>query len=349
MRGLGNRASALERLASSRAGALDLLVVGGGITGAGIALDAAARGLRVGLVERFDFASGTSSKSSKLVHGGLRYLEQRDFGLVREASTERELLGKLAPHLVEALPFCIPVSDRWRRARYGVGLWAYDALASFKATSLHKYVEQDRLEQMMPALPKGKLLGGYVYYDSKTDDTRLVIEVLVQAVRLGATVANYAAVRDLQGSESGCEAVVEDTLTGDLFEINARRIIVAAGVWSDRLESMARDGARPRLTPSKGVHITLRPGALPVSGAAGFVPDAERKRMLFIVPWIDSVIVGTTDTAYAGDLDHPTVEPDDRRYCLEALNGAFDLDLGPDDVVGAWAGLRPLLRGAASA
>jgi glycerol-3-phosphate dehydrogenase len=341
--GLGSRDRALGRLAASRRAPLDLLVVGGGITGAGIALDAASRGLRTGLVERFDFASGTSSKSSKLVHGGLRYLEQREFSLVREASTERELLGRLAPQLVETVPFVIPVSQRWLRAKFGVGLWAYDALASFKNTALHRYIDTDRVEALMPPLPKGKVRGGYLYHDSKTDDVRLVMEVLIQAVRLGATVTNHAAVRDLDGSDEMCSALIEDTVTSEVFEVRARRIIVAAGVWADRVESLAKDGAAPRLRPSKGVHLVFRREQLPMEEAAGFIPDAERTRMLFVIPWLDSVIVGTTDTPYSGDIDHPSVDPEDRRYCLEAVNSAFDLDLTEDDVAGAWAGLRPLI------
>src|SRR5688500_4204892 len=189
MRGLGTRQSSLERLAVTRTGdPLDLLVVGGGITGAGIALDAASRGMSVGLVERLDFASGTSSKSSKLVHGGLRYLEQREFGLMREAATERDLLRRLAPHLIEPIPFVLPVSHRSTRAKFGVGLWAYDALASFRNLKFHKHLDGPEVEQMMPALPHGKVRGGYVFYDCKTDDVRLVMEVLVQAVRYGATV-----------------------------------------------------------------------------------------------------------------------------------------------------------------
>lgn len=347
--GLGSRARSLERLAASARAPLDLLVVGGGITGAGIALDAIGRGLTVGLVERLDFASGTSSKSSKLVHGGLRYLEQKEFGLVREASTERELLGRLAPHLVEPIPFVIPVSQRWLRAKFGVGLWAYDALASFKSTRIHRYIDSERVEELIPPLPKGKLKGGYTYYDSKTDDVRLVMEVLIQAVRRGAAVSNYAAVRDLASSQHTCAAQIEDTITGALFEARARRVVVAAGVWTDRVEAMARDGSTPRLRPSKGVHLMFRKDQIPMDEAAGFIPDADRKRMLFVVPWIDAVIVGTTDTAYSGDIDHPCVEDDDRAYCLDALNSAFDLALTPADVVGAWAGLRPLIAGKAGA
>ncbi len=324
-------------------------MVGGGITGAGIALDAASRGLRTGLVERFDFASGTSGKSSKLVHGGLRYLEQRDFGLVREASVERGLLNRLAPHLVEALPFVIPVADRWRRARFGVGMWVYDALASFRNTAMHRYIDAGTVGRLVPALrpnggDTGKLRGGYLYYDSKTDDARLVIEVLVQAVRLGATVCNYAAVRNLESSERGCSILVEDTIDGSLMEIAARRVVVAGGVWNDRIEALGNRAAAPRLRPSKGIHLVLRRSDVPLADAASFIPDAQEKRMLFLIPWHDVVIVGTTDSDYAGDLDHPTVTPDERSYLLDAVNQALGASLRSGDIVSGWAGLRPLVR-----
>ena len=346
MRGLGTRQSALERLAITRSGdPLDLLVVGGGITGAGIALDAAARGMSVGLVERLDFASGTSSKSSKLVHGGLRYLEQREFGLMREAATERDLLRHLAPHLVEPIPFVLPVSHRSARAKFGVGLWAYDALASFRNLKVHKHLDGPEVEQMMPALPSGKVRGGYVFYDCKTDDVRLVMEVLVQAVRYGATVLNHAAVRDIEPGEKGCLVSVEDAVTTELFDVRARRVIAAGGVWTDRIEQLAMPTTPPRLRPSNGIHVLFDPARLPIGSAAAVIPDAERRRMLFDIPWHDAVLVGTTDTAYSGSLDHPTVSSEDRAYCLEAVNKLYRLELTEGDIVGAYAGLRPLIAG----
>ncbi|MDQ3941184.1 MAG: FAD-dependent oxidoreductase, partial [Actinomycetota bacterium] len=271
MSGLGSRGSALERLAATASAPLDLLVVGGGITGAGITLDAASRGLKVGLVERFDFASGTSSKSSKLVHGGLRYLEQREFGLMREACTERDLLRRLAPHLVEPIPFVLPVSHRSTRAKFGVGLWAYDALASFRNLKIHRHLDADDVERLVPPLPVGQVRGGYVFYDCKTDDVRLVMENLIQARRYGATVANYAVVRDLSGSEDVCAAHVEDSLSGASFEIHARRVVSATGVWADHVEELARHGAEPRLRPSKGVHVVFRRDVLPLADAAAFI------------------------------------------------------------------------------
>ncbi|MGH2753245.1 MAG: glycerol-3-phosphate dehydrogenase/oxidase [Actinomycetota bacterium] len=342
---LGPRDTALEKLQATRREELDLLVVGGGITGAGIALDAASRGMKVGLVERDDFAAGTSSKSSKLVHGGLRYLEQREFGLMREAAQERDLLRHLAPHLVEPLAFILPVSDRWARAKFGVGLWAYDALASFKNMSVHRYLDVDETEDSVPPLPKGKIKGGFLFYDCKNDDVRLVMEVLVQAVRYGAVVANHLAVRDLSGSDNVCTATVEERFTGTTFEVRARRIIVAAGVWTDEVEALANPEAPVRVRPSKGVHLAFRRDKLPMLDPGAFIPDAERRRMLFVIPWLDSVIVGTTDTAYPGDIDKPAVEEEDRRYCLDAVNSVFHLGLTENDIAGAWAGLRPLIAG----
>ena len=348
MTGLGPRAAALARLCE-RERTFDLLVVGGGITGAGIALDAASRGLSVALVERGDFASGTSSKSSKLVHGGLRYLEQREFGLMREASVERDLLRRLAPHLVEPMPFVLPVSSRWNRALFGTGLWAYDALASFKNLKVHRHVSVEDTERLVPPIPRGKARGGYLFYDCKTDDVRMVFAILAQARRYGAVVANYVAVEALDGAESGCRASVRDCTSGETLEISARRIVVAAGVWGDRLEAMSREDAEARLRPSKGIHLVFRRELLPMADAAAFIPDAERRRMLFVIPWHDAVLVGTTDTAYDGDLDTAAVEPEDRDYCLAAVNSMFELSLGEADVAGAYAGLRPLIASRADA
>ena len=341
--GLGSRQEALERLEASASRPLDVLVIGGGITGAGIALDAASRGMSVGLVERLDFASGTSSKSSKLVHGGLRYLEQREFGLMREAAIERDLLRRLAPHLVEAIPFVLPVSHRVTRAKFGVGLWAYDALASFRNMKIHRHVEAADAERLVPALPRGKIRGAYVFYDCKTDDVRLVMENLVQATRYGATVVNHAVVRGLDPGEDHVVAAVEDTASGTTFEVHARRVVSATGVWADRVEELARPGAAPRLRPSKGVHLTFSRDRLPIGDAAAFIPDADRKRFVFVIPWLESVLVGTTDTPHEGTLDRPVVEASDRRYCLDALNATFKLDLTERDITGAFAGLRPLI------
>ncbi|HEV3473595.1 MAG TPA: glycerol-3-phosphate dehydrogenase/oxidase [Actinomycetota bacterium] len=348
MSGLGRRDHALEKLAATDGvDPLDLLVVGGGITGAGIALDAAARGMMVGLVERLDFGSGTSSKSSKLIHGGLRYLEQREFALMREACTERDLLRRLAPHLVEAVPMALPVSDRKRRVQFGVGLWAYDALASFKNMKIHRHLNGTETEALVPALPPGKVRGGFLFYDAKTDDVRLVMANLVEAVNYGAIVVNHAIVRDLTGGRRSCAAQIEDSLTGSVFDVRARRIVVAAGVWADRVEALAKEGSAPRLRPSKGIHLVFRRDAIDVGETAAFIPDIERRRMLFVIPWLGEVLVGTTDVDYAGPLDHPDVTASERDYILDSLNAVFELDLDADDVAGAYAGLRPLIQGKA--
>jgi glycerol-3-phosphate dehydrogenase len=341
--GLASRAEALERLSGGRSRPFDLLVVGGGITGAGVALDAASRGMTVALVERNDFASGTSSKSSKLVHGGLRYLEQRELGLVREASKERDLLGRLAPQLVQPMQMVIPVSNRWRRAMFGVGLWTYDALASFRNIKVHRYLSVEDTEALVPPLPKGKLMGGFSFYDSSTDDVRLVIEVLRQARRHGTALANYCSVENIEPGADVSFVHLKDTYGGQSFETAARRVIVAAGVWGDEIESRTKRDAPPRLRPSKGIHLAFSRDVIPMTDAAAFVPDADRKRMLFVIPWLDAVIVGTTDTDYYGDIDHPAVEDEDRRYVLDALNSSFDVEVHEEDIAGAWAGLRPLI------
>lgn len=348
MSGLPARAEALEQLAATSPGEpLDVLIVGGGITGAGIALDAASRGLRVGLVERRDFASGTSSKSSKLIHGGLRYLEQREFALMREACTERDLLRRLAPHLVEPIPMVLPVSDRRRRVQFGVGLWAYDALASFKNMKIHRHLSGTETEALVPALPRGKIRGGFLFYDAITDDVRLVMENLVQAIGFGAVVANHAEVVNMEPGSNVCAVDVSDTVARSSFQVFARRVVVAAGVWVDQLEARTNEDAEVRLRPSKGIHLIFRKEALPLSDTAAFIPDVERRRMLFVLPWLDAVLVGTTDTTYEGSIDFPVVEESDRNYVLDSLNAVFGLGLTPEDVAGAYAGLRPLVQGRA--
>ncbi len=234
---LGERAAALERLSSGER--LDLLVVGGGITGAGIALDAASRGIKVGLVERHDFGSGTSSKSSKLVHGGLRYIEQREFGLVREASMERALLTRLAPQLVETIPFVIPLASRWNKAMFGAGLWAYDALASFRNAAVHRSLDRDETEALVPSLPKGKLRGGYLFHDARSDDVRLVMEVLVQAARYGAAAwgIQFHAEVDAATVEDWIANPGEDRINPKLLRAQAERNL---GAWNELGRELCR-------------------------------------------------------------------------------------------------------------
>jgi glycerol-3-phosphate dehydrogenase len=237
------------------------------------------------------------------------------------------------------------VSHRLTRAKFSVGLWAYDALASFRNLRLHRHVDGAETESLVPALPRGQVQGGFVFYDCKTDDVRLVMEVLIQATRYGATVANYCAARNLEGGQDGCVALVEDVLGDERFEISARHVVCAAGVWADRVEALSRPEAPARLRPSKGVHLLLPRDRIPLDEAAAFVPDVERRRMLFVIPWLDSVLVGTTDTHHEGSLDDPSVDAEDRAYCLDAVNTIFGTELGTVDVAGAYAGLRPLIAG----
>ncbi len=263
---------------------------------------------------------------------------------MREAVAERDLLRRLAPHLVEPVPFVVPVTGRRARARLGAGLWAYDALSAFKALHIHRRVRADETIRLFPAL-RGAPRGGYLYYDCKTDDVRLVMEVLVGAVRHGAVVCNHAEVTYIEPGFGVTTVGVRDRVRGDDLEIRARKVIVAAGVWADRIESLMKPHARPRLRPSKGVHLVFDQSDLPVSDAAALIPDVDRRRMLFVIPWQGCVLVGTTDTPHSGDLDSASVDASDYAYCLDAVNASFDLDLTTAQVVGAFAGLRPLVAG----
>lgn len=336
-----SRSRAVDRLSSGR---FDLLVIGGGITGAGIALDAATRGLSVALVEKGDFASGTSSKSSKLIHGGLRYLQHRDFGLVREAARERDLLRRLAPHLVTHLPFVWP---RWAGAgaEAGVGLWAYDVLAGFRNFGRHRRVDSVEVSSLVPGQKKSS--GGYLFYDAQTDDVRLTLAVLEAARRAGAVISNYVRGEEFleaSGRVAGC--LTRDMLADEPIEIRAAEIVNATGVWADHLRLIEAEYSAGRLRPSKGIHVLLSRASLPLE-AACLIPTRDRS-LIFVLPWRSSVLVGTTDTEYSGPLDSPSIERDEVDYLLAALSGAFERDFGPVDVVGAYAGLRPLLAGARS-
>lgn len=332
-----DRATALERLDGHN---FDLLVIGGGITGAGVALDAASRGLEVALIEKNDFASGTSSKSSKLIHGGLRYLEHREFRLMYQALSERDLLTKIAPHLVTPVPFFWP---KWAGAspKAGVGLWIYDVMAGIRNVRRHDRINEKRAKQVAPSSRKSS--GGYVYYDSQTDDTRLTLAVLQAARKAGAVICNHLEAVDLleiNETAVGCEA--SDILSGASIKIRAGDLVNATGVWADDIR-MAEDPRAARyLRPSKGVHLVLDRAALPIEAAVIF-PSTDRS-LIFAVPWRSSVIVGTTDDEYEGSLDFPTVTPAERQYLLDSLSRCFDREFAEADVVGAFAGLRPLLQ-----
>ncbi|MEW6472772.1 MAG: glycerol-3-phosphate dehydrogenase/oxidase [Actinomycetota bacterium] len=341
----------LERLASEP---FDLLVIGGGITGAGVALDAAGRGLRTALVERGDFAAGTSSRSSKLVHGGLRYLQQKEFRLVYEALAERQRLLRLAPHLVKPLPFLIPVfasgvagQAKARAYARGVGtaLWMYDATGGARIGKLHKRLSKREALELMPDLDGRRLAAGFLYYDARVDDARLTLTVAKTAASLGAVTVNRVEATGLRregGRVAG--AVLTDRIGGRQIEARAAVVVNAAGVWADELRAMD-EGTNPRsIRPAKGVHITL-PAGRPALDIAAVLSVPGDKRSVFVIPWGDRTYVGTTDTDYDGPLDDPQCTAADIDYLLGALNAWVTRPVGRHEVLGTWAGLRPLVGG----
>jgi glycerol-3-phosphate dehydrogenase len=350
-----DRADALARLEREQ---FDVLVVGGGITGAGVALDAAARGLRTALVERADFASGTSSQSSKLVHGGLRYLQQGDVRLVAEALLERQRLLRNAPHLVAPLPFLIPLFGRngvvsaTVARSYATALWLYDLAGGWRIGHRHRRVDRHAVLAHLPRLRTDRLVTGFLYFDARTDDARLTLAVLrTAACDFGAAVANYAEVTGLlraDGSSSGPVVGARVALRGpgetDELAVQARVVVNATGVWTDQVR-MLDEGPHVRTTrPAKGVHVTVPADRLPADIAA-VLPVPGDRRSIFVVPWGDSpdTYIGTTDTDWDGDLDHPDGDSGDVDYLLGAVNAATTAGLGREDVTGVWAGLRPLV------
>ena len=345
------RTANLTRMAEDR---FDVLVIGGGITGAGIALDAAARGLSVALVEKDDFAAGTSGRSSRLVHGGLRYLEHREFGLVRESLRERGILFRLAPHLVRPVPMYVLAGDLRSRATYRVGLAGYELLAAGRNIGYHRAVSAEQVRDAIGGI--GGRARGFRYFECQVDDARLTLEVARTAQAFGALLANHARVEELRGDGRVTGAVVADEMTGQRFEVRARAVVNAAGIWAERVTRLAGAGLAGaglagaglagaggvRLLPSKGVHLVFAPGAVRTTAALVAPSGAGDGRFIFIVPWEDRVYAGTTDTPYTGDLDHPGVDAADRDYILSAVARNFP-GVTERDVVASWAGLRPLL------
>jgi glycerol-3-phosphate dehydrogenase len=344
------RSDAVAALRSER---FDVVVVGGGITGAGVALDAATRGYSVALVEKADYASGTSSRSSKLVHGGLRYLQNFDLGLVREALLERQLMVRLAPHLVRPLPFVVAAFDGARPDRMmGVGLNLYDAMARGRRRDdgdwepdRHRVIDGGEVVELLPALAAREPTSGYLFYDCQTDDSRLVLTVLAEAERFGAVCANRVEVTDLVDEGGRTRGVaVRDALDGERFEVRADNVVNATGVWADRLrpEELHDEAEVPRIRPSRGTHITLARETLPL--AAGAIVPAGGGRAIFALPWLGSTLVGTTDSEYeADDLDHIRPDDDDVNYLLGAVNAYFGTALSRREITGAYAGVRPLI------
>ena len=342
--GPDTREENLDRLSRE---AFDVCVIGGGITGAGVALDAASRGLSVALVDKDDFASGTSSKSSKMIHGGLRYLANYDFGLTYEASRERDLLRRLAPHLVRPLRFLFPAYKKGAATRFGpIGLTAYDVVAGGRGFDRHRRARAEDIRELAPSLDPARVVAAWTYYDASTDDARLVFEVLRTAHSFGAAIANHARVEGF-GTAGGrlAAAHVRDEISGRRLELHARVFVNAAGVWATEVAGLEAGSVLPSMRPAKGIHLVVPWERVPVH-AGIVVPSVARDgRSMFAVPWGPNTVLGTTDTEYSGSLEAPSVDATDVKYMLSAVNWSLGLDVAAADVVSAWAGLRPLLAG----
>ena len=337
----------------------DVLVIGGGITGVGAALDAASRGLRTALVERDDFAAGTSSKSSKLVHGGLRYL-QDDPRLVYQALRERKRLRRNAPHLVKVLPFLLPVltrdgvvSRKIARA-LGSAMWMYDLTGGGRIGKFHKRLRKKAAFAHLPTMPHERLASAYLYYDATADDARLVVTVARTAAAHGAAIANRCAVVELTRSATGQVdgAIVE--ADGRRFPVRAAIVVNASGVWSDDIRALDEGSNPDSIRPAKGVHLTV-PWEKIRNDVAVVIPVPKDKRSLFLVPWIEFpdgtfkyTYIGTTDTDYDGPLLDPQCTKDDIEYVLNAVNASVTTNITEADITGVWAGLRPLVKAASS-
>ncbi len=337
----------IERLQKE---AFDVLVIGGGINGAAVARDAAMRGLRVALIEKGDFASGTSSKSSKLIHGGVRYLQHGHLRLVRVACRERDLLRRqLAPHLVKPLAFLFPVyrGDPVGFVTLGLGMWLYDLLAVFRNIRVHRMLSAKELRAVEPGLRQQDLRGAALYYDCFTDDARLTIETVLAAHEEGAVVANYLELREFV-KEAGCivGAVLQDRIGSARIEARARRVVNVTGPWADRVRQLDDPAATPRLRLTKGVHIIVPRARLPVVRAI-VMHSPRDQRVLFAIPWTGHTLIGTTDTDFSGSQDDVKADEQDIDYLLEAANWFFPrAKLGVADVVSTYAGLRPLVADA---
>jgi glycerol-3-phosphate dehydrogenase len=356
------RAAALEEIAGRR---FEVVVIGGGITGAGVAFDAASRGYSVALLERGDYAVGTSSRSSKMIHGGLRYLQNLDLGLVREALLERQLMVQLARHLVYPTPFVVPsFPDEPRDRRLGMGLNMYDVMATTRvgrsrremrsskqededfywSPDRHRTIDREELLEMVPSLQPRDPGDAYLFYDCQTDDVRLVLTILGEAERFGAVMLNGAEVTEVlsrEGRAVGVAAVEADS--GERFEVEADNVVNATGVWADRVgPEVVEEEDVPRITPSRGTHVLLDRELLSTGSAACIVPAGEG-RHIFALPWYGRTLVGTTDNDFDGDIDHPHPGSKDVEYLLEAVNAFFGTSLSDSDLVGAYAGVRPLI------
>lgn len=337
----------------------DVVVIGGGVTGAGVALDAATRGYTVALVEKTDFACGTSSKSTKLVHGGIRYLPNFDFSLVHEALTERGLLLQNAPFLVSPLGFILPIYEGDRHPvgmpfttpqgiglskLLDVGLWMYDGLAGRRNFGMHKHLTRSQVLEAVPMLLSDGLKEGFMYYDAQTNDVRLTLTLIRTAARYGAVVTNYTPATSFimdNGKISGVQ--VHDMIDNLDLIIRARHVVNATGVFAEKVEMLTGETPQIQVEPSKGAHLVFSKEDLQLGNDAVVLPETEDKRILFIVPWMSRAIFGTTDTG-TGDLDHPVVTQEDIAYLLKYLNRYYTRHFTENDIISTYAGYRPLVK-----
>ena len=335
------RSDAIADLANDN---FDILVIGGGINGVGIALDAASRGLRVALVEEKDFASGTSSRSSKLIHGGLRYLEQYDFKLVREALQERELMiTTIAPHLVQPVSFIYPLQEKFKERTYvGAGMALYDALRGFKrALPWHKHISQKELSEIAPSLRLDLITGGYKYFDAQVDDARHTMMIARTAAKYGAVITTRTRVEEVKrDGKRVIGAIVRDLENETLIEVKAKVTVMAAGVWTDQLYQDFGIKAGYEVRMSKGAHIVV-PGSA-IRSKTGVIIKTDIS-VLFIIPWGEKWIVGTTDTDYEADPNTPIATRNDVNYIINQANRVLEPKLNQSQVIGVFAGLRPLI------
>jgi glycerol-3-phosphate dehydrogenase len=327
----------------------DLVIVGGGITGAGIARDAVLRGMRVALFEKGDFGSGTSSKSSKMIHGGLRYLEHGEIGLVFESVSERAVQTRVAPHIVRPQPFLVPIYKGLKPGLelMNIGLWIYDTLALFRAPKLHKTFRGAKARELAPELKRDGLKGVIEYYDCVTDDARLVLENIIDAAQRGAECHSYSEVTSFERNDDGRvdRVVVRDRFTGEERTYRARALVVAAGAWTDEfIDKTDIDMGRKLLRRTKGVHLVFPHEKLPIQRAITLISPVDG-RVMFAIPWRGRTVIGTTDTDFNGTADAVDADRDDAEYLCESANAYFpDAQFTPDDVISTWAGLRPLIR-----
>ncbi len=332
-----------------RKGTFDLLIIGGGATGAGAALDAASRGLKVAVIDKADFASGTSSKSTKLIHGGVRYLEQAfkslDWGhlaLVKEALAERKTLLTIAPHLTRSLPLLIPLYKRWQIPYYYAGLLCYDLLAGFRGIGRSFYMSVDKIKASFTSLKFDGMKGGIVYYDGQFNDARMNVELALTAQKHGAVIANYVSVDGFikEGDKiAGCK--MTDSVTGESFDVSATCVINATGPYTDKLREMDDAEAVPMVRTSAGTHIMVRGGIAP-DDLGMLIPETTDGRVVFVLPWEGVTLIGTTD-AEAPLEDDPKAQEEDIAFLLEQTNMYLSEDLTREDVLSAWTGLRPLV------